>query len=288
MLVDTHQSGKDQAAPSVDEAFTRCARGTPGTHRRDTAPLDAHPTGVMNHTSGLDRHYDPVVDHYGAWHAHTLRPWAHRRDTAGMPEVHTDVYPVAIGAQQVELPLIQVAPDRAISLLMTIDRGVGFMERAGVELAALLAPTHPEVIASAATLGIPVAIEVSRALGLDDYVILQKTPKVHLGDALSEPVQSVTTPTPQRLLLDRSRVPVLAGRRVALVDDVVATGSSLRAGLALLRAAGAHIVGVGLLLSEGVAWQRELGEDASMVRALGRIPGFQRVPEGWAEDWTGE
>jgi len=204
-----------------------------------------------------------------------------------MPQVHTDVYRVAIGTQQVELPLIQVAPDRAISLLMTIDRGVGFMDRAGAELAALLAPERPQVIVSAATLGIPVAIEVTRSLGLDDYVILQKTPKVHLGDALSEPVLSVTTATPQRLLLDRARVPALAGRRVALVDDVVATGSSMRAGLALLRAAGADLVGIGVLLSEGVAWQRELGEDSSLVRALGRIPGFQRVPEGWAEDWTG-
>ena len=54
------------------------------------------------------------------------------------------------------------------------------------------------------------AIEVSRALGLDDYLILQKTPKVHLGDALSEPMSSITTEVPQRLLLDRARIPAVA------------------------------------------------------------------------------
>jgi adenine/guanine phosphoribosyltransferase-like PRPP-binding protein len=202
-----------------------------------------------------------------------------------MSEVHTDAYRVEIGSQVIGLPLIEVGGDRAISLLMTIDRGVGFLATAGAELAELLRPDQPEVVASAATLGIPVAIEVSRALGLDDYVILQKTPKVHLGDALSEPVRSVTTATPQRLLLDRARLGALAGRRVAFVDDVVATGSSLAAGLRLLRAGGAEVVSIGVLLTEGGAWRKVLGADADLVHSLGRIPGFQRVPGGWAEDW---
>ena len=42
-------------------------------------------------------------------------------------------------------------------------------------------------------MGIPLAIEVTRHLGLDDYVILHKTPKTHLGDTLAEPVRSITT-----------------------------------------------------------------------------------------------
>lgn len=202
---------------------------------------------------------------------------------AGGP--YADYYPVRIGSQVIDLPLVPIADDRAISLLMTIDRGVGFMATAGSELAGLLRPAAPAVVASAATLGIPVAIEVSRALGLDDYVILQKTPKVHLGDALSEPVRSVTTASDQRLLLDRARVGALAGRRVALVDDVVATGSSLAAGLRLLRVAGADVVAVGVLLTEGSAWREVLGPDAGLVHALGRIPGFVRVPGGWQEAW---
>lgn len=135
-------------------------------------------------------------------------------------------------------------------------------------------------------MGIPVAIEVSRALGLDDYVILQKTPKIHLADALAEPVRSVTTAGDQRLLLDRARVGALTGRRVALVDDVVATGSSLAAGLRLLRTAGADVVAIGLLLTEGAAWREVLGPDAALVHNLGRIPGFVRVPGGWQEDWA--
>jgi hypothetical protein len=58
---------------------------------------------------------------------------------------------------------------------MTIDMGVRFTATAGAELARPLGPTRPDCVASVATLGIPVAVEVTRALGLDDYLILQKT-----------------------------------------------------------------------------------------------------------------
>ena len=152
----------------------------------------------------------------------------------------------------------------------------------------LLRPERPDIVASAATLGIPVAIEVSRALGLDDYLILQKTPKIHLGDALAEELRSITTASSQRLLLDRARIPAVSGRRVVLVDDVVATGGSIAASLRLLRAAGAEVVAVGALLTEGAAWKHELSEDAALVRSLGRIPGFRRADGGWEAVWDPE
>ena len=59
-------------------------------------------------------------------------------------------------------------------------------------------------------MGIPIAIEVTRALGLDDYVILHKTPKIHLADDIAEPVRSITTAAPQRLLFDRARLEAVA------------------------------------------------------------------------------
>ncbi|MBL7486635.1 adenine phosphoribosyltransferase [Frankia sp. AgB1.9] len=195
-------------------------------------------------------------------------------------------YRATVGSQEIELPLTRISTDLTVALLMTIDVGVAFIQQAGADLAALLAPSRPQVVVSAATLGIPVAIEVSRALGLDDYVILQKTPKAHLADALAEPLQSITTGVPQRLLLDRARVPAVAGRRVALVDDVIATGGSIAASLRLLRAAGADVVTIGTLLVEGAAWGPALGADAALVTALGRIPVFRPTATGGlAEDW---
>ena len=98
----------------------------------------------------------------------------------------------------------------------------------------MLRPFNVEVVASVATMGIPIAIEVSRSLGLDDYVIFQKTPKIHLADALSEPLRSITTGQEQHLLFDRARVDVVRDRNVALIDDVTSTGGSMHAALARL------------------------------------------------------
>jgi len=202
-----------------------------------------------------------------------------------MTDLHTGTYRVDIGSQSVQLPIVDIGGDTAIALLMTIDRGVQFMERAGSDLAELLRTARPDVVVGAATLGIPVAIEVSRALGLDDYLILQKTPKIHLADALAETLESITTSGGQRLLLDRARISAVAGRRVVVVDDVIATGGSIRASLRLLRTAGASVAAVGVLLTEGSAWRPTLGDDAGLVRTLGHIPSFRRDGEMWKEIW---
>ncbi len=183
-------------------------------------------------------------------------------------------YTVDIAGEPVALPIVPINDTLAISLLMVIDMGVQFGERIGKALAQKLGPLKPDIVVGAATLGIPVVIEVSRALGLDQYVIAQKSPKIHLADALVEELQSVTSSGKQRLMLDRRAVPLLAKRRVVVVDDVVATGSSLAATLALARAAGAEIVGAGVILTEGHDWKKTLGADARLVQGLGHIPQF--------------
>jgi adenine phosphoribosyltransferase len=186
-------------------------------------------------------------------------------------------YTVDIAGEPVTLPIVPINDKLAISLLMVIDMGVRFGERVGKALAQQLSPLKPDIVVGAATLGIPVVIEVSRALGLDEYVIAQKSPKIHLADALIQEVQSVTTSAKQRLMLDRRAVPLLAKRRAVVVDDVVATGSSLAATLKLARAAGADIVGAGVILTEGHDWEETLGADARLVRGLGHIPQFTLV-----------
>jgi adenine phosphoribosyltransferase len=92
---------------------------------------------------------------------------------------------------------------------------------------------------------------------------------------LVDHVQAVTSSGEQRLLLDRAALPVLAGRRVAVVDDVVATGSSLAAALRLVRRAGGQVVAIGVILTEAHAWRPVLGADADLLVSLGHIPQFE-------------
>jgi adenine phosphoribosyltransferase len=166
--------------------------------------------------------------------------------------------------------------------------GVKFMSQAGKELAEVLAPYDVDIVATVATMGIPVAVEVTRHLGLDQYVILHKTHKIHLADAVSERVRSITTDAEQQLLFDRARIKDVAGRRVAIVDDVISTGASTGAALRLLRGIGAEIVAIGTLVTEASVWRSSLGEDALKVRALGSIPVFRPDGSGGlVEDWAG-
>jgi len=205
-----------------------------------------------------------------------------------MVTVRHGTYTVAVGSQKLEIPLVPIAEDLTIALLISVDPGVAFAQRAGGELAEKLAPYDAEIVVSVATMGIPIAIEVTRALGLDDYVILHKTPKIHLADAIAEPVRSITTATDQRLLFDRARLEAVVGRRVAVVDDVISTGGSTKAALTLMRRVGAEPVVVGALVTEGGQWRSFLGEDAALVQSLGSIPLFRHGPGGrLVEDWEG-
>ena len=188
---------------------------------------------------------------------------------------------VDVAGLAVDLPIVPIKPDFAISLMMVIDMGVRFGAHAGAALAERLAPLKPDVVVGPATLGIPVAIEVSRALGLDRYVVVQKSPKIHLADALVETITSITSKGEQRLLLDRAALPLLAGKRAVVVDDVVASGSSLKGVLNLVRAAGAEVAGVGVVLTEAHEWKETLGADAALVHGLGHIPQFRPGAAGW-------
>jgi adenine/guanine phosphoribosyltransferase-like PRPP-binding protein len=189
-------------------------------------------------------------------------------------------YRASVGSQQVDLPIVALDDDLAIALLISVDLGVAFCETAAAELADRLEGHDVEVVVSVATMGIPIALEVTRRLGLDQYVILHKTPKIHLSDAIAEPVRSITTAVDQRLLLDRRRVGVVEGRRVALIDDVVSSGASAAAALRLLRGVGALPVAVGAIVTEGSSWIEALGGDAGLVVALGSIPLFRPLADG--------
>lgn len=194
---------------------------------------------------------------------------------------------VDIAGWELDLPIMAIREDFAISLMMVIDLGVKFGEHIGQKLGAKLKPFNPDIVVGAATLGIPVAIEVTRALALNHYVILQKSPKLHLADALEQRVSSITSKGEQRLLLDRAAVPLLKNRRVVIVDDVVATGSSLKSSLNLVRQAGGNVVAVGVILTEAYDWEDYLKEDAELVQSLAHIPQFSRANGGEWESISG-
>jgi adenine phosphoribosyltransferase len=114
--------------------------------------------------------------------------------------------------------------------------------------------------------GIVLAHEIARLLRLP-YVVLRKDRRSYMSDPVSVRVRSVTGDGDQRLWLSGDDGARIAGRRVWLVDDVVTTGSSLRACRALVEQAGGTVVEQLTVFTEG-----DEARTRTDVRALDHLP----------------
>lgn len=147
-------------------------------------------------------------------------------------------------------------------------------------MAAAVHDRAPEIVVGVPTLGHVLAASVAESLGHPHWVAAGYSRKLWYDDALSVEVASSTSPTSRKLWLDPRMLPRLAGRRVLLVDDVIATGRSAEAGLALLAKAGIAPVALGVAMAQGDRW-RASWPAAVPVRAAFATPLFRRTPAGW-------
>jgi adenine phosphoribosyltransferase len=96
---------------------------------------------------------------------------------------------------------------------------------------------------------------VAECFGQDRYVVLRKGVKNymprHPRGPLLEEATSITTAGAQALVLDPLDWALLEGRRVLLVDDVIATGGTARAACRLLERAGARVTAAATVLLKG-------------------------------------
>lgn len=118
------------------------------------------------------------------------------------------------------------------------------------------APEH-DIIITAEAKGIPLAHEMARQLGENDYLIARKGPKVYMTDPISVEVKSITTAKVQKLYIDKKDADRMKGKRILIVDDVISTGESLTAIETLVERAGGNIVGRMAVLAEGDAQKRD-------------------------------
>jgi adenine phosphoribosyltransferase len=87
-------------------------------------------------------------------------------------------------------------------------------------------------------------------------------------DCIEAEVVSITTGKPQTLYIDGKDRALLTGKNVALVDDVISTGSTLKGLRALMERADARIAAEIAVFTEGDA------DDWPHVISLGHLPVF--------------
>ena len=153
-----------------------------------------------------------------------------------------------------ELPIIKLSYDLSIASFVIL--GDTEIVR---KTAPIIAKKLPEVdfIVTAEAKGIPLAYEISRILNLNEYVVARKSVKAYMEEPIEVEVNSITTTNSQKLYLNNQDAKKIKGKRVALVDDVISTGQSLKALERLVEKAGGKVLAKAAILAEGDAKDRK-------------------------------
>ncbi len=183
------------------------------------------------------------------------------------------------------LPIRSLAakPTHAVASLLVNQASVEVVQVLARMLGEALAPLTPELVIALPTLGLTLAPGVAQALGHSRYVPLGYSRKFWYDESLSAAVHSITSPTPgKRVYLDPHLLPLLQGRRVALVDDALSTGTTMASAWDLLEGLGVQVVGCGVAMLQGERWRERLGpQRAACAVGVLRSPLLRAVPEGW-------
>jgi adenine/guanine phosphoribosyltransferase-like PRPP-binding protein len=186
-------------------------------------------------------------------------------------------YPAHFADGRILILPIRHLPDgkRALASLIINQASFTVVDALAAALAQELTAFAPEIIVGLPTLGLTLSSAVAQKLGHTRYVPLGNSAKFWYRPELSVPLSSVTTPDQQkRLYIDPRLLPLLKGRRIALIDDVISSGASMLAGIALLDLCGVKPVALGTAMLQSELWRDRLaGWDIASVLHSPILPG---------------
>lgn len=176
-----------------------------------------------------------------------------------------ETYMVEVAGLVRHFPLFEVASGVRIAIFNMLG-DTYIVKAAAAALAEKLKDTPADVLVTAEAKSIPLIYEMSALMGLP-YIVLRKSYKSYMGDAISAATVSITTGKPQTLYLDEKDQALVRDKQVILVDDVISTGSTLKGMETVVKKAGGDIMQTAAVFTEGDA-------DWSHVIALGNLPVF--------------
>lgn len=211
-------------------------------------------------------------------------------ETFDVQGVHETFFPATLDdGRQLQLPIRPLSDKQhALASLIVNQAAFDVVDALSDDLAAKLKIFEPDVIVGLPTLGLTLASEVARKLGHSRYVPLGTSRKFWYEEELSVPLSSITTPDQiKRLYIDPRMLPLLDGRRIALVDDVISSGTSIVAALNLLNSRALKPVVIGAAMLQTQRWRaplEQLGtEFAGMTRGCFTTPMLKHGENG---GWT--
>ena len=177
-----------------------------------------------------------------------------------------ETYAVEVAGLKRNLRLFEIKPGLKIAILNILG-DTEFVQACARELAQRLKDKEYDLLVTAEAKSIPLA----HALSVETkkpYVVLRKTYKPYMGNALRAETLSITTGQPQVLILDEKDIELIKGKKVVIVDDVISTGSTLQGMRMVIDKAEASVVAEASIFTEGdrAQWQN--------IISLGHLPLF--------------
>lgn len=157
--------------------------------------------------------------------------------TFAVDATFADVYPAALADRRQLLLPIRALPNgrNAVASLILNQASFAVVDALATIVSEKLARLRVDVVVGVPTLGLTLAAAVAERLGHSRYVPLGTSRKFWYDEELSVALSSITSPdVAKRLYIDPRMLPLLAGRRIALVDDVISSGVSIAAAIDLL------------------------------------------------------
>ena len=99
--------------------------------------------------------------------------------------------------------------------------------------------------------GIALTHECAYILNLPYYVVIRKALKKYMVQPITVAVESITSFGEQTIVLNGLDVERIRGKRVCIIEDVIATGGSVRAACKLIKKAGGEVTVIATVLVKG-------------------------------------
>jgi len=176
------------------------------------------------------------------------------------------VYSIEIAGVKRDLSLFEIKPGLKIAILNILG-DTELVHACAGDLAKKLEEVDYDILVTAEAKSIPLAYALSIETK-KPYVVLRKSYKPYMGDALQAETLSITTGQPQILILDEKDRQIIQNKKVVILDDVISTGSTLQGMRMILDKADASVVAEAAILTEGdrAQWMH--------IISLGHLPLF--------------
>ena len=179
-----------------------------------------------------------------------------------------ETYEINLAGIRRHLPLVEVAPGLKIAVLNTLG-DTELVEACAAALAEKLAEIPYDVLVTAESKSIPLTHSLAVKTG-KPYVVCRKNYKTYMGKALDSTSNSITSQSEQHLILDAKDIELIRGKKVVIVDDVISTGSTMRAIRSLVELAGSDPdITLAAICTEGA------DDEWKDVISLGHLPLFK-------------